>query len=207
MKPLSDLEKAIAWQRIQQLAAENVTVYGEVIAIKHSAVLVQIQGLRGAINIYSVMSSKFKDVIGSKIPVKIIEVNPQYNRILLTDNKFSREAQMEKFQVGDLVSGTVLGVKPYGVFVDIGNAAALLQKLMVSHHELDRLENFFQEGDEIKAIITFLDKKRCRISLSTKDLEPEPGDMLKNPQLVYDQAEIMVARYRQLVLGKTEPSS
>lgn len=29
-----------------------------------------------------------------------------------------------------------------------------------------------------------------RIALSTKTLEPEPGDMIKNPQKVYDMAEV-----------------
>lgn len=36
-----------------------------------------------------------------------------------------------------------------------------------------------------------------RIALSTKTLEPEPGDMIKNPQKVYDMAEV---RREQLVV-------
>ena len=39
--------------------------------------------------------------------------------------------------------------------------------------------------------------ERGRISLSTKQLEPEPGDMVKNPDLVYDKAEEMAAKYRE----------
>lgn len=33
-----------------------------------------------------------------------------------------------------------------------------------------------------------------RIALSTKTLEPEPGDMIKNPQKVYDMAEVIQSR-------------
>lgn len=33
-----------------------------------------------------------------------------------------------------------------------------------------------------------------RIALSTKTLEPEPGDMIKNPQKVYDMAEVRRGR-------------
>jgi ribosomal protein S1 len=36
------------------------------------------------------------------------------------------------------------------------------------------------------------DKDRGRISLSTKKLEPTPGDMLRNPQLVYEKASIFL---------------
>lgn len=43
-------------------------------------------------------------------------------------------------------------------------------------------------SNEVKAIITFLDKEYYRIALSTKYLESEPGDMMKIPQSVYNQA-------------------
>ncbi|KAG2490178.1 hypothetical protein HYH03_011307 [Edaphochlamys debaryana] len=36
----------------------------------------------------------------------------------------------------------------------------------------------------------------CRVLLSTKALEPTPGDMLRDPQLVYDRAEEMAAAWR-----------
>merc|ERR1712178_87288 len=39
------------------------------------------------------------------------------------------------------------------------------------------------------------------ISLSTKQLEPEPGAMVKNPQMVYDQAEEMAAKFREKMMA------
>ena len=38
-----------------------------------------------------------------------------------------------------------------------------------------------------QVMILSQDKDRGRISLSTKKLEPTPGDMLRNPQLVYEK--------------------
>ncbi|MCX5929220.1 MAG: 30S ribosomal protein S1, partial [Synechococcus sp. LacPavin_0920_WC12_MAG_50_7] len=43
-----------------------------------------------------------------------------------------------------------------------------------------------------------------RISLSTKALEPEPGDMLTDPQKVFDNAEEMAARYKQMLLEQAD---
>jgi small subunit ribosomal protein S1 len=57
-------------------------------------------------------------------------------------------------------------------------------------------------NDEIKVMIIDLDAERGRISLSTKQLEPEPGDMVKNPDLVYDKAEEMAERYREQLRQK-----
>ena len=53
-------------------------------------------------------------------------------------------------------------------------------------------------------MIIDLDAERGRISLSTKQLEPEPGDMVKNPQIVYDKAEEMAERYRQQLEAKAQ---
>jgi len=40
----------------------------------------------------------------------------------------------------------------------------------------------------MKVMIIDLDSERGRISLSTKALEPEPGDMLTDPQKVFSKA-------------------
>jgi small subunit ribosomal protein S1 len=53
-------------------------------------------------------------------------------------------------------------------------------------------------------MIIDLDAERGRISLSTKQLEPEPGDMIKNRDLVYDKAEEMAAKYREQLLAKQQ---
>ena len=48
------------------------------------------------------------------------------------------------------------------------------------------------------------DAERGRISLSTKALEPEPGDMLTDPAKVFEKAEEMAARYKQMLLEQAE---
>lgn len=35
------------------------------------------------------------------------------------------------------------------------------------------------------------DRERGRVSLSTKKLEPTPGDMIRNPTLVYEKVHFM----------------
>lgn len=47
-----------------------------------------------------------------------------------------------------------------------------------------------------QVMVLSTDAQRGRITLSTKKLEPTPGDMLRNPQRVYEQAEQMAADFR-----------
>lgn len=53
------------------------------------------------------------------------------------------------------------------------------------------------EGMEISAMILTQDKEKGRFSLSTKTLEAEPGDMLRDPDSVKANAAATVARYHE----------
>lgn len=43
------------------------------------------------------------------------------------------------------------------------------------------------------------DRIRRKVSLSTKKLEPTPGDMINNPSLVYEKADEMAKKFREQV--------
>jgi small subunit ribosomal protein S1 len=43
------------------------------------------------------------------------------------------------------------------------------------------------------------DSDRGRVTLSTKKLEPEPGDMLRDPQKVFENADRMAEMFKQRV--------
>jgi small subunit ribosomal protein S1 len=106
------------------------------------------------------------------------------------------ERKMNRLEVGEVVIGTVRGIKPYGAFIDIGGVSGLLHISEISHDHIDTPHTVFNVNDEVKVMIIDLDAERGRISLSTKQLEPEPGDMVKNPDVVYEKAEEMAAKYR-----------
>jgi len=61
------------------------------------------------------------------------------------------------------------------------------------------VEQVLQPGDKMKVMILSMDKDRGRVTLSTKKLEKEPGDMLRDPQLVFEGAEAMAAAFRARV--------
>eukprot|EP00798_Chlamydomonas_sp_ICE-L_P014591 gene14591-biopygen23631 len=99
-------------------------------------------------------------------------------------------------------SGVVKSITPFGVFVDIGAGVdALLHVSRISSGRVkeEDIENLFSVGADIKVMVLEMDDDRQRISLSTKDLEVNPGDMVKNPQVVYATAEEVAAAYRAKV--------
>jgi small subunit ribosomal protein S1 len=160
--------------------------------------LVRIEGLRGFIpgSHISTRSAK-EDLIGEQLPLKFLEVDEERNRLVLSHRRALVERKMNRLEVSEVVIGTVRGIKPYGAFIDIGGVSGLLHISEISHDHIDTPHSVFNVNDEVKVMIIDLDAERGRISLSTKQLEPEPGDMVKNPQVVYEKAEEMAERYRQ----------
>ncbi|NEO44531.1 MAG: S1 RNA-binding domain-containing protein, partial [Moorea sp. SIO4A3] len=72
------------------------------------------------------------------------------------------------------------------------------------HDHIDTPHSVFNVNDELKVMIIDLDADRGRISLSTKQLEPEPGDMINNREVVFEKAEEMAQKYREKMLAQQQ---
>lgn len=93
----------------------------------------------------------------------------------------SIEAALERIRritftpsVGDIYDAKVKSVMPYGVFVDFMGKSGLLHVSEISHSRIDRVEDFFKEGDEVRVKLIGVDKKTGKLRLSRKALLPKP---------------------------------
>jgi small subunit ribosomal protein S1 len=192
------IEYMRAWERVRQLQKEDATVRATIFATNRGGALVRIEGLRGFIPGSHISTRKPKEeLVGEELPLKFLEVDEDRNRLVLSHRRALVERKMNKLEVGEVVVGTVRGIKPYGAFIDIGGVSGLLHISEISHEHVDTPHSVFNVNDEVKVMIIDLDAERGRISLSTKQLEPNPGDMLRDPKLVYEKAEEMAAKYRE----------
>ena len=72
----------------------------------------------------------------------------------------------------------------------------LLRKMSLVSLCVERLSLEYQGVGLVQVMILTLDKEKGRVSLSTKKLEPTPGDMVRDPALVYARADEMAAAFR-----------
>ncbi|MEC4803125.1 MAG: 30S ribosomal protein S1 [Jaaginema sp. PMC 1079.18] len=199
------IEYLRAWERVRQLQTEDATVRSNVFATNRGGALVRIEGLRGFIPGSHISTRQAKeDLVGQDLPLKFLEVDEDRNRLVLSHRRALVERKMNGLQVGEVVTGMVRGIKPYGAFIDIGGVSGLLHISEISHDHIDTPHSVFSVNDELKVMIIDLDAERGRISLSTKQLEPEPGDMLRSKELVFEKAEEMAERYRQKMLQEQQ---
>ncbi|KAL3695217.1 hypothetical protein R1sor_009293 [Riccia sorocarpa] len=196
---LRKLQYDVSWERCRQLQADDCPVRGKVLSANRGGLVVRVEGLRGFVpfsQVYSGMNQE--DMVDKELPLKFIEVDEERTRLVLSNRKALAATQLG-VGIGSVVVGTVQSVKPYGAFVDIGGTSGLLHISQISHDRITTVENVLQPGDKLKVMILSQDRDRGRISLSTKKLEPTPGDMLRNPALVYEMADEMAKTFRQRV--------
>jgi len=199
------IEYMRAWERVRQLQTEDATVRSLVFATNRGGALVRIEGLRGFIPGSHISTRTLKEeLVGEELPLKFLEVNEDRNRLVLSHRRALVERKMNRLEVGEVVIGSVRGIKPYGAFIDIGGVSGLLHISEISHDHIDTPHSVFDVNHEIKVMIIDLDAERGRISLSTKQLEPEPGDMINNRERVYEMADAMAEKYREKLREKLQ---
>ncbi|KAJ6726580.1 30S RIBOSOMAL PROTEIN S1 CHLOROPLASTIC [Salix purpurea] len=158
-----------------------------------------VEGLRGFVP-FSQISSKStaEELLDKELPLKFVDVDEEQSRLILSNRKAMADSQAQ-LGIGSVVTGTVQSLKPYGAFIDIGGINGLLHVSQISHDRVSDIATVLQPGDTLKVMILSHDRERGRVSLSTKKLEPTPGDMIRNPKLVFEKAEEMAQTFRQRI--------
>ena len=84
-------------------------------------------------DISSKVQKRLNSLVGDKIQTRIIELDREKNRIILSEKMVTqsrdleqREKTLNKVKEGDILEGTVSGITPFGVFEKIKDAALVL---------------------------------------------------------------------------------
>ncbi|KAL9254060.1 Small ribosomal subunit protein bS1c-like protein [Drosera capensis] len=194
-----EIHYQLAWERCRQLLAEDVTVKGLVVGVNKGGIGATVEGLVGFIPFSQISSpDEAEQLLHKEIPLKIVEVDEEQYKLVFSSRRALADTQAQ-LGIGTVVVGTVQTLKPYGAFIDVGGINGLLHVSQISHDRITDISTVLQPGDILKVMILSHDRERGRVSLSTKKLEPTPGDMIRNPKLVFEKAEEMAQTFRQRI--------
>jgi small subunit ribosomal protein S1 len=120
---------------------------------------------------------------GQKLGVKVIEVDQDRRRLIFSEREAQREwrAQqkarlLSELNEGDVVRGTVTGLRDFGAFVNLGGADGLIHVSELAWHRVDHPRDVLKVGDEIEVYVLNLDREANRIALSLKRLLNDPWE-------------------------------
>lgn len=123
-----------------------------------------------------------KDYVNKELEVRLIEFNRDNiskiiasSRVILEEEKkYKEEALWSSINVGDIVKAEIKRFSKFGVFADINGVDGLIHLSQIAWTHVKKAEDFVNVGDIIDVKVIGLDKENNKISLSIKELTPEP---------------------------------
>ena len=189
-----------AWDKVRQLEKEGKVVQVKITGFNRGGCTCDLEGLRGFIPRSQLNEGENHEaLVGKTVGVAFLEVNPDTRKLVLSEKKAAMAAFFADLEVGQLVSGLITSVKPYGFFVDLGGVSGLLHHSCITGGTMRELREVFNSGDNVQAMITELDPGRGRIGLNTALLENQPGELLIDKEAVMAQAKDRANRARNML--------
>jgi small subunit ribosomal protein S1 len=157
----------------------NITKYG---------LFIDLGGIDGLVHITDMSWGKVGHPaetyqVGDKIKVKILSFDKERERVSLgikqlTPDPWSKA--QDKYPVGTRVKGRIISLKEYGAFVEVeeGIEGLIHVSEMSWTEKINHPSQLLSVGNIVETIILNLDIAKKRISLSMKQLEPNPWDII-----------------------------
>ena len=178
-----------SWEKVSNSAKNGELIEVLINGFNRGGLTCDVDGLRGFIPRSQLEDGQdYQSFVGKTLKVAFLEVNPESRKLVLSEKKASLVSKLTSLELGQLIEGEVLAVKPYGFFIDLGGASGLLHQSSLTNGSIRSLREIFREGEIIKALISEIDLKKGRIGLNTALLENSAGELIIDKQKVMQEA-------------------
>lgn len=193
------------WEWVEELLESGETIDTEIEGFNKGGLLVPVGKLRGFVpgSLVSVFregegatpEERWEEVIGEKITLKVIEVDRERKRLILSEKDAIGETReaikdqlLDELEEGKVVSGYVSSLADFGAFVNIQGVDGLVHLSELSWEHVDHPRDIVKVGQEVEVQVISIDEERKRIGLSLRRLEDNPwlekAEEIKEGQLV-----------------------
>ncbi len=180
-----------SWRRLQEVYEAGEIIEAEVVNYNKGGLLVNLEGVRGFVPASQVIAIRGGDestkqadmarMIGSRLRLKIIEINRHRNRLILSERQAVQEQRdavkaqlIETLREGEVRRGRVTSIADFGAFVDIGGADGLVHLSELSWSRVKHPSEVLQVGDEVDVYVLSVNPEQKKIALSIRRTQPEP---------------------------------
>ncbi|MGX8177556.1 30S ribosomal protein S1 [Exiguobacterium artemiae] len=145
----------------------------------------------------------FSDYIGRTIAVKVVELDREKNRVILSHKavvegelNVKKKETLEQLEVGQVLEGTVQRLTDFGAFVDIGGVDGLVHISEMAHHRVERPSDIVTEGQKVEVKVLGVDRDTEKVKLSIKETQPGPWQQMEGK---IEAGDIVKGRVRRIV--------
>jgi small subunit ribosomal protein S1 len=133
---------------------------------------------------------KLKSYVGATFPVKVIDVNEQDEKLIVSEKAVWEERQksvIAQYRVGDTVEGEVTALADFGAFVRFGSLEGLVHISEIAWQRIDHPRDILKIGEKVSAEIIGIEGSK--IFLSMKKLVRDPWADIEKRYKVGDEVE------------------
>jgi len=172
---------AYSWKQLEEVKEADKVIEGTVVQTVKGGVLVEVMGVRGFVPSSHLRAKEIENIIGQKLELKILSIDVSQNNFILSNRKVYADSIEDikkdvfgQLEVGAVVKGEVVRIADFGAFIDIGGGDGLLPLSQISWKWVDHPNDILKVGEKINVEIIGIDFDKQRVSLSLKNLEPDP---------------------------------
>jgi len=201
-KEKADAERA--WKRLGEALERQEPVQGVVREVVKGGLLVDV-GVRAFLPASLVERGYVEDLskyLGQTISARVIELNRGRRKVILSrkavlEEEAARRRQelLDSLEEGQVVRGVVRRLTPFGAFVDLGEVDGLLHISEMAWYRVNHPSEAVQVGEELDLRVLRVDRESGKVSLSLKQLLPDPWSTAKEK---YPVGSIVRARVVRL---------
>lgn len=195
-------QQASAWITLEKAKKDNDIVETTVVEANNGGLIVEIgKDVRGFIptsqldasrvylngirqvgkDISSKVQKRLNSLVGDKIQTRIIELDREKNRIILSEKMVTqsrdleqREKTLNRVKEGDVLEGTVSGITPFGVFVNAEGLEGLVHLSELSWDKVEDIGSLYSVGSKVKVMVIGVTDGGKRVAYSVKRLLQDP---------------------------------
>ncbi len=145
----------------------------------------------------------FQTFLGQELSFKIIELNRERDKVILSRKKLlevEAEEQKQKtisaLEENTIINGVVKRLTDFGAFVDVGGIDGLVHISEVSWQRVGHPQEVLSVGEEIKVKVLEVIPEKERISLSVRQAQPDPWSQISEK---FSEGDIVKGKVTRIV--------
>ncbi|EGQ1623781.1 30S ribosomal protein S1 [Staphylococcus pseudintermedius] len=198
------LEEEQSYAYLQEKLENNETIEAKVTEVVKGGLVVDV-GQRGFIPASLISTDyieDFSDYEGRVLELKVEELEPEKNRVILSrkaveaeENEKKKAELLQSIKAGDVIQGKVARLTNFGAFIDLGGVDGLVHVSELSHEHVKSPEEVVSIGDTVKVKVRSVEQDSERVSLSIKDTLPSPFETIQEK---YSEGDIVEGKVMRL---------
>ncbi len=183
----------MSWESVEKMVADEEVIDTKIIGFNKGGLIAAVGNLRGFIPSSQISAmrraqaagdtpeKRWQKMVGEPISVRIIEVDRERRRLILSERAASSESRaamkdrvISELEEGQTYTGRVTSLADFGAFVNINGADGLVHLSELSWDHVAHPKEVLEVGQEVDVKVINIDRDKKRIGLSIRALQDDP---------------------------------